>query len=92
MAISENLDALFDDFGVTATFGILSAKVLFDSPEAVVAEDYVLTAEYSMTFPATKFTALAHGSTVTIEGSTYKVNMVQAIEDGKLKKATLSKQ
>lgn len=92
MAISEDLGAFFIDFGVTAVFGSQSAEVLFDSPELVVAEDYVLTAEYAITYPATKLTGLANGSTITVDGSTYKVNLVQSIEDGKLKKATLSKQ
>jgi len=88
----EDLDVFFSDFGVTAVFGAESAKVLFDYPEMVVAEDYVVTAENTITYKATLFPTLAKGSAITVDGVSYKVNTVLAAEDGKLKKATLSKQ
>lgn len=90
MAVSEDLAAFFTDFGVTAVFGAETGKVLFDSPENVVAEDYVVTAEYAITYRTGLFNSLAHGSSITVDGTAYKVNTITAIEDGKLKKATLS--
>lgn len=88
--LTEDLAAFFTDFGVTAVFGAESGKVLFDSPETVVAEDYVVTAEYAITYPATIFTTLAHGSSISVDSVNYTVNTILSIEDGRLKKATLS--
>lgn len=92
MAVSEDLDGFFADFGVNAVFGAETVKVLFDSPETVVAEDYVVTAEYAITYKSSALTGLAHNSSITVDGSAYKVNTITAIEDGKLTRATLSKQ
>lgn len=92
MAFSEDLDDFFTDFGVNATFGAETVKVLFDSPESIVAEGMVISADYAITYKSGVFAALAHGSTIVVDGTSYKVNNIQAIEDGKLTRATLSKQ
>lgn len=91
MAFSEDLDDFFTDFGVNATFGAETVKVLFDSPESIVAEGMAISADYAITYKSGYFSALARGSSITVDGAAYKVNAVTAIEDGKLTRATLSK-
>lgn len=90
MAITENIDDFFADFGVNATFGSDTHKVLFDKPESIVAEGLVVTAEYEIKYKAGNFPTLAHGSTISVDGTNYTVNTITAIEDGKIKAATLS--
>lgn len=90
MAVSEDLNGFFADFGVSASFGGDTVKVLFDSPDTVVAENFVISAEYAITYKTGEFAALANGSSIVVDGTTYTVNTIQAIEDGKLTRATLS--
>lgn len=91
MAFSEDLDGYFADFGVNATFGAETIKVLFESPESIIAEGLVISADYAITYKSGAFAALANGSSIVVDGTTYTVNAVTAIEDGKLTQATLSK-
>lgn len=91
MAVTEDFDGFFADFGVNATFGSETAKVLFDSPESIIAGGEVISADYAITYKAGRFAAMAYGSSITVDGSAYTVNAIQAIEDGKLTRATLSK-
>lgn len=91
MAFSEDLDAFMTDFGVFAVFGAETVKVLFDSPDSIVAEGLAISADYAITYKTGIFAALARGSSITVDGVAYKVNAVTAIEDGKLTRATLSK-
>jgi hypothetical protein len=57
----------------------------------IIAGGEVISGDYQIKFKSTIFTTLAHGSSITVDGSSYKVNTVQKIEDGALKVATLSK-
>lgn len=91
MAFSEDLDDFFADFGVTATFGAETAKVLFDSPESIVAEGMAISADYAITYKAGIFSTLVNGSSIVVDSITYTVNNKQSIEDGKLIRATLTK-
>ncbi len=87
---SEDLDGFFDDFGVIATFGSESAKVLYDSPEAIIADDFI-SADHRITYKTGLFQSLARQSAIVVDGVTFKVNKVYAKDDGKLTVAELSK-
>ena len=91
MALTEDFDGFFADFGVDATFGSETAKVLFDSPESIIAGGEVISADYSITYKAGTFSTMAYASAITVDGTAYTVNAIQAIEDGKLTRASLSK-
>lgn len=88
---TENRDQFFADFGVSATYRLETGLVIFDSPEVIIAGGDVISAEYKITYPTGKFAGLKFGEKITIGGTEYRVNDVQAIEDGALTAATLSK-
>lgn len=90
---TENLDQFFADFGVSATFSAETGLVIFDSPELQISGfgGDVISAEYKIKYKATLFSALDYGSSIVVNGLTYRVNSVNLIEDGALKEAMLSK-
>ncbi len=88
--IQENLAQFFQDMGVNATFSGQTAKVLFDFPDQIIAGD-VISAEYRITYPKGTFPLLAYQSTIVVDTVAYRVNEVEAIEDGNLIQATLRK-
>lgn len=79
-----------DEFAVSAKFGSETANVLFDCPDVVFA-DGVVSAEYKITYPTGKFSGLSYDDDITVNGVSYRVNHVNAIEDGKLTVAVLTK-
>lgn len=87
----EDVDTFFDDFGVTAQFASETANVLFDSPDRFIADGFVTDTEYFITYKTGLFSGLVHKSTIIVDGVTFKVNTIQAIDDGKLTRASLSK-
>lgn len=88
---SEDRSLFFRDFGVPATFNGETASVLFDAPEQVVMGRDVISAEYEITYPVGTFKSLEYGSSIVVDGISYSVDTVQAIDDGKIIKATLSR-
>lgn len=91
MALTENLAAMFADFGVTATYAAASAKVLHDRDTQAMFDGMALTEEESITLPTATFSALASGDAITVDGTAYTVREVRMFDDGKLKRATLRK-
>lgn len=87
---TENTAQFFTEFGVSATFGSDTGLVLFDTPEQIVAGGDVISAEYKITYRSALFAALKYNDTITVNGTSYRVNTVQAIQDGALKEAILS--
>ena len=89
MAFTEDLTAFFNasDFAVTAVFGAESAQVILDRPDLEIMAGRVQSTEYLMTYPATVFSALADGDSITIDGSDYSVREVRALDDGRIKQA-----
>ena len=85
----EDRSLFFADLGVSATFGAETANVLFDAPEPIIA-DGVISADYRITYPTGTFAGMQYGSTIVVDGTTYRVDTVQAVDDGKLTQATLS--
>lgn len=96
MSFAEDLSIFFDDFAVVATWtptgqSQRAAYVLFDSPDETVLGDAVMTTEYAIEMRASDFTGLKYGETVTVSGVIYTVREVRLLDDGALKRATLSR-
>lgn len=85
----ENPRLLFADFGVPATHGAQAAVVLFDEPSRDVLDNMVIDAEPAITLPAADLPGLAVGEAVVVDGRSFTVREVRAIDDGKLKRVTL---
>lgn len=68
-----------------------SAQVLLDAPDAELIDGSVRSREYAITYRATQWVGLKTGETVTVNGLTYTVREVSALDDGALVRATLSK-
>lgn len=79
------------DFALSATVGVTTGEVLLDSPDLEVVGGGALSTEYAATMPADTFPTLARGDTMTIAATSYTVRHVQLLEDGRLKRAALSK-
>lgn len=88
---TEDMDVLFGDFAVTATFGAQTANVIFDMPDQAILGDMQITTEYAITFKATDFPALKRGDTINISSIAYSVREVTQLDDGLLKHATLNR-
>ena len=88
---NEDLSLFFRDFAVIAIYGGEQADVILDSPDQVFVGDDIISADYQMTYPATALKALKYNDLITVDCAEYRVNSVQAIEDGRLKVARLSK-
>lgn len=79
------------DFAVAASFGAQTAQVLLDAPDLELLGDAVQSREYAITYAATQLTGLKTGETLTVEGVSYQVREVSALDDGALMRATLTK-
>lgn len=88
---AEDLGQFFNDFGVVAELGALTATVLLDAPDANILGDRVQTTNYAMTFIGSDFPALKHGDWLTIDGNAYTVQTVSSLEDGAIKSAALER-
>jgi len=84
-------DVFLADFGLEATAGSASGKVLFDQPDNAAFGDLVQTTDYTATLRVADFPALAVGNSITISGTAYVVREVVRIEDGAFARATLAK-
>ena len=93
MAMDEDLTVFLDDddFAVGATFGAETANVLLDKPTGEVLGGEMLSTEYAIIYRAEDLTAVIKGSTGTVDGVSYRVREVTLVDDGALKRATLSK-
>lgn len=99
MAFAEDMGAFFSvgDFAVAATFTptdggpTVSASVILDAPTEDVLGGDALSDEYAITYPATELAGIRAGASGVIAGVSYKVRDVRLLDDGKLKRAKLSK-
>lgn len=91
MTIAEDLDAYTDDFGVDATVGATTGKVILDMPDQLLGDGNVISTEYKITFKTSLFATLAYDNSITVDGATYTVREVRKIDDGKFSEAVLSK-
>ena len=81
--ITNDLDIFYDNpFGVSATSGATTAKVLFDPPSQVLAGDMVLTTDYQITAKTSDFGTLLAGASITVDSVAYTVRETRLIGDG----------
>ena len=81
--LSNDLDIFFDNpFGVSATSGDTTAKVIFDRPTQVLAGDMVLTTDYQITAKTSDFGTLLAGASITVNSVAYTVRETRLVGDG----------
>jgi len=91
MAITENLDAFLDDFGVTCVAGAVTALGILDMPSQVLLSDAILSTDYTLTERASSFGSLKYGDAITVAGTAYTVRETQYIDDGAMVQLALQK-
>ena len=90
--LSDDLGVFLDDpFGVSATSGSTTAKVLLDQPSQVLAGDMVLHTDYQITAKASDFGTLTAGTSITVDSVAYTVRETRLIDDGLLCEISLQK-
>lgn len=91
---AESLSAFFAaaDFGVTATHGGESAQVILDAPNTDILGGRGMTTEPSILYKTGDLPTLKRGDAIVVDGVNYTVNETpQSVDDGKLRRALLSK-
>ena len=68
-----------------------TVAVDFRSPDETLLDGLVLSADYTIRFPASALPSLAVGDTVAVGGSQYRVRDVRSIGDGTERRADLSR-
>jgi hypothetical protein len=89
MAITENLDSFLADFGVVATYGSESAKVIFDTPDQIIAGE-VISAQYAITYKTGVFATIKYNDSIVVNGTTYTAGSKQLLDDGAFTKLDLN--
>ena len=90
--LTDDLDIFFDDpFGVSATSGATTAKVLLDQPSQVLAGDMVLTTDFQITAKTSDFGTLLAGASIEVDSVDYTVRETRLIGDGLLCEISLQK-
>ena len=90
--LTDDLDIFFDNpFGVSATSGATTAKVLLDQPSQVLAGDMVLTTDFQVTAKTSDFGTLLAGASITVDSVAYTVGETRLIGDGLLCEISLQK-
>ncbi len=90
--LTDDLAVFFDDpFGVSATSGSTTAKVLLDQPSQVLAGDMVLSTDYQVTAKASDFGTLLAGASMTVDSVAYTVRETRLVGDGLICEILLQK-
>ena len=90
--LTDDLDIFFDNpFGVSATSGATTAKVLLDQPSQVLAGDMVLTTDFQITAKTSDFGTLLAGASIEVDSVDYTVRETRLIGDGLLCEISLQK-
>jgi hypothetical protein len=91
MALTEDLDLFFADFGVPVSTGALTGFGVLDMPSQVVADGMVLTTDYKLTVKTSAFGGLLYGDAITVDGINYQVREAMKVDDGKFTDLYLTK-
>tara|TARA_S200000501_G_C20592770_1_gene642319 strand:+ start:82 stop:360 length:279 start_codon:yes stop_codon:yes gene_type:complete len=91
MALTENLDTFFSDFGNAVIANGASYKGILEQPDEMIADGVVLTTDYELTAKNSELGSLSFDSQISIDGVNYKVRNVRKIDDGILCKIALTK-
>ena len=90
--LSDDLDVFFDNpFGVSATAGAITGKVLFDQPDQVLAGGMVLSTDFQVLAKTSDFGSLTADDFLRVDGTGYFVRETRMIGDGLLCEITLRK-
>ena len=90
--LTNDLDIFFDNpFGVSATSGDTTAKVLLDQPSQVLAGDMVLTTDFQITAKTSDFGTLLAGADIEVDSVDYTVRETRLVGDGLLCEISLQK-
>ena len=92
MPFTEDLSVFFsaDEFASSATWGALTASVIFNSPAEDVLSGQVVGTDYSVVLPANVWPGIARDASITVTGrGTFTVREVRPMSDGSLKRLVL---
>ena len=90
--LTDDLDIFFDNpFGVSATSGSTTAKVLLDEPSQVLAGDMGLSTDFQITAKTSDFGTLLAGADIEVNSVDYTVRETRLIGDGLLCVISLQK-
>lgn len=87
MNLEFDIDTIMKYFGVNATFGALTGKLVFDAPSSFdnnFVQDISIN-KYQATMKASQWPLLKSNDVIVINGKNYKVQSVKYIDDGLLK-------
>lgn len=80
---ASDVQAMLDTFGVPVVLGAVTAKGIFDNPEAVLEGSPDMAAARPTVLVKTgTFPALATGADLTVDGEAFKVAGFHRVEDG----------
>jgi len=94
MPFAEDLSAFFrsEEFATSASWGALTANVIFDSPTQDILGGRGISSEYTAVLPAAEFPGIARGDDITIAGVTYTLREYpHLLDDGATKQLLLKK-
>ncbi len=95
MAFAEDLSVFFnlDGFAVQATWGALTANVIYAAPTEDLLGGDATGTDHTADLPATSFPGIKRGDTVAIAGhGTFTLREApRLVEDGAIKRLVLSK-
>ena len=91
MALSDDLDAFFSDFAVSATSGGTTADGILDQPSSVVAGDQVIFVDYVFHCKNSDFGTLVTGDSITVDSVAYTVRTNEAGIDNLTREISLQK-
>ena len=83
MAFTESLDPFLADFGVPVTAGAVSGLGMLDQNSEIILGGEITIIDYLLTVPTALFGGLTYGDAITVDGTSYKVEMQpQRFDDG----------
>jgi hypothetical protein len=82
MALSEDLSAFLNDFGVSVTAGSTTGIGLLDMPGMEVLGGMVVVTDYSLTVRTSEFGSLQFNDAITVAGVSYQVREGRQLDDG----------
>lgn len=91
---AEDLSLFFDDprgFSQAASWGALTAQVIFDMPTEDILSGRAQSDEYQAILARAAWPGIARGASVSIAGQGYTVREVRILDDGALKALTLTR-
>jgi hypothetical protein len=91
MALSEDLSAFLQDFGVICSSGAVTALGLLEQPGQLLADGMVISTDYQLTAKASDFGGLKYADSINVAGVAYTVRETRLIDDGAFCEVSLMK-